>query len=132
MNAIFKDLQEQDCPFNGTCLRTAPEFTALLRSLKGRKPFMFVLSGDNGFVLTIGLAKDCASVQYSSSHGLPPYLEAVNDNVVEEAECVEFLAGGTPTPIPRRFCLPIEQVERIASDFIVNGCRSEAVRWEEI
>lgn len=131
MNAVFQDLQQLDNPLNGTRLATAPEIASLFRSFIGRQPFLFSLCGENGFMLTIGFADDCASVQYSSSDGLPPYFMAVADEG-DDGEFVEFLAGHTPTPIPRRFCLPVERIAEIANAFVTNGIKSDAVHWEEI
>jgi hypothetical protein len=127
----FQDLQQLDNPMNDSHLGTATEIVSLFRSLVGRKPFLFELRGENGFTLTIGLANDCASVQYSSSDGLPPYLMAVAAEG-EDGEFVEFLAGNTPTPIPRRFCLPTTQVVEIANAFVSHGGKSDSVDWEEI
>ena len=132
MNVIFEDLQQLDNSKNGMQLATEPEIASLFRSFIGRKPFLFSLCGENGFMLTIGLANDCASVQYSSSDGLPPYLMAVTDDMGEDDNFVEFLAGSTPTPIPRRLCLPVERVVEITNAFVTNGIKSDAVQWEEI
>lgn len=104
----------------------------IYRSLDGRKPFLFELRGETGFMLTVGFAGDSGSVQYSPSDGSPPYLMAVLDGDAENEICVEFLAGNTPTPIPQRFCLPISVVERIIHEFIERGARPGAVSWEEI
>jgi len=125
-------MQLTDNPINGTRVAMPTEASLLLRPLRGRPPSLFELRRDNGVMLTIGLADDCASVQYCSVAGLPPYLMAVADDGADNSGVVAFLAGGTPTPICRRFCLPIDRVERIASDFLVHGRRSETVSWEEI
>ncbi len=132
MSATFHDLQQLDNPMNGTRLETAATIAELFRSLRDRKPFLFELSGDNGFMLTIGFAGNCGSVQYSPSDGSPPYLVAVADDAVDDGKLVEFLAGNTPTPIPRRFCLPTDQVEKIAAEFLTRGGKSTAVAWEGI
>ena len=39
--------------------------------------------------------------------------------------------GDTPTPIPQRFCLPLETVKQIAAYFIETGERWPGVSWEE-
>ncbi len=132
MSVTFHDLQQLADPMNGTRFESVSAISGLFRSLRGRKPFMFELRGDNKSMLTIGLADDCATVQHSSSEGLPPYLMAVSNDAVDDGGFVEFLAGGTPTPIPRRFCLSLEQVEKIAADFLAHGGKSEAVAWEEV
>lgn len=133
MTAIFQDLQQADNIMNGICLTNAHDVVSLFRSLADRKPFLFELLNDNGFVLMIGFARNCASAQHSSNTGLPPYMMAVScETENHSGECVEFLAGNTPTPIPQRFCLPIQAVEDIAKDFLESGSRSESLCWEEI
>jgi hypothetical protein len=127
----FHDLQQVDNPMNGTGLESAAALAELFRSLNNRKPFLFELRGDNGFTLTVGFG-DCGCVQYNSSNGSPPYLVAVAKDVGDASQFVEFLAGNTLTPIPRRFCLPIGQIEKIAVHFLASGGRSRAVTWEEI
>ena len=132
MIATFQDLEQCTNPMNGTSLASPAEIDTFFQTLSGRKPFMFELRGDNGFMLTIGLASDCAAVQYSPSEGLPPYLIAVASDEIEAGGFVEFLAGGTPTPIPRRFCLPAKRVQIIVQDFLLHGEKSNTVEWEEI
>jgi hypothetical protein len=45
---------------------------------------------------------------------------------------VEFLMGGTATPIESRFCMPFEQTLEIARFFQETGMRSPNVAWESI
>ena len=132
MNLDFRDLQEPDNSMNGRTLSTAPEVESLFESLAERDPFLFELCGSNGFVLTIGLANGSGTVQHSSIDGSPPHYMAISNAGEEEDGYIEFLAGNTPTPIPRRFCLPIEQVQEIAVEFLLNEAKSESVRWEAI
>jgi hypothetical protein len=132
MSVTFHDLQQLDNPMNGARLETVAAITELFRSLRERKPFLFELRGSNGFMLTIGFAGNCGSVQYSPRDGSPPYLMAVADDAVDDGKFVEFLAGNTPTPIPRRFCLPTDQVEKIAAEFLTHGGKSGAIAWEGI
>lgn len=131
MNVVFQDMELSGNPMNGMSLRSQVEIEVMFRALEGRRPFMFELRGENGFMLTIGVAADCGTVQYSPSEGLPPYMMALGDEIAEGG-CVEFLAGGTPTPIPRRFCLPLERVRKVVQDFLTHGGKSNAVEWEEI
>lgn len=132
MIAVFQDFEQRANPKNGTSVTSPAEVAAFFRSLAGRKPFMFELRGEDGFILTIGLAADCGTVQYSPDDGLPPYLMAVASDAMTDGEFVEFLAGGTPTPIPRRFCLPLNRVQKIVQDFLTHGGSSDAVKREEV
>jgi hypothetical protein len=132
MRVLFQDLQESANPLNGRSLESPASISDALRLLNYRQPFLFELRGDNGFMLTIGFAGNCGSIQRSPSDGSPPYLMAVLNGNAGDSGCVEFLAGNTPTPIPHRFCVPIEVVEQVASEFVKHGGRSGAVNWEEI
>jgi len=80
MSLTFEDLQQLDNPMNGAHLETVAAIAELFRSLRERKPFLFELRGDNGFMLTVGFAGNCGSMQYSPSNGSPPYLMAVADD----------------------------------------------------
>jgi hypothetical protein len=132
MSLIFQDLQQLNNPMNGMRINNESEMASLFQSLKTRKPFIFELHSSNRFMMTIGLAPDCGSVQFSSEDGLPPYWTAISENAVDDEAFVEFLAGNTPTPISQRYCLPIEQVKVAVADFLFRGDKSEAVHWEEI
>src|SRR5262245_42216775 len=129
MTVVFQDLQQPGNPLNGRKLNSVVSMVAIYYGLRGRKPFLFELRGVAGFMLTVGFAGCSGSVQYSPCNGSPPYLMAVSDEEAEEGHCVEFLAGNSPTPIPRRFCLPISLVERIVREFIERGEKSSAVSW---
>jgi hypothetical protein len=132
MNATFNDLQDKSNVMNGTRVRDSFGLNALLEPLKERQPFMFELVGVNGCTLLVGFSKDVGCVQFSASDGEPPYLMALNDDIVEDEPFISFLNGNTPTPVPRRFCLPIEQVLAVTGAFIDEGVRSDAVGWEEL
>jgi hypothetical protein len=132
MITFFQDLQLPDNPLNGRQLDSAASMAEIYQSLRTRKPFLFELRGENGFMLTIGFAGDTGSAQHSPCDGSPPYLMAISDEIVKEGDCVAFLAGNTPTPIPRRFCLPISTVEQIICEFIESGEKFKKVTWEEI
>ncbi len=116
---------------NGTILESAAALTELFQCLSHREPFIFELRSENGVTLTVGFAVDRGFVQYSSSDGLPPYLVARAD-ARRDGDDIEYLAGGTLTPIAGKFCLRIEQVEEIATHFLASGDRSGTVIWEEI
>jgi hypothetical protein len=132
MKAIFTDLQQAHNPLNGKCLESAGSIAEMLRSLSDRAPFLFRLRGENGFTLMVGLAEEFCIVEYSRNDGSPPYLIATLEENSEDAGCLEYLAGNTPTPIPRCFGLPIAVLEQVVSEFFENGGRSGTVTWEEI
>lgn len=132
MKVVCRDHQESSSAIDGVELSQPEEVPALFSRLQGRAPFMFELTGENGYKLLIGRGDECGCVQFSPADGTPPYLMAVAENPAEPDELVEFLAGGTLTPIPQRFCLKLSLIEALAIQFVRDGTRSEIVSWEEI
>lgn len=92
---------------------------------------MCELVSDRGSMLTVGIGKELGCVQHRATDGSPPYFMAVADNPGDAGFC-EFLVANTPTPVPRRFCLSMSHVVRIASEFFESGERSGEYEWEEI
>jgi ABC-type transport system involved in multi-copper enzyme maturation permease subunit len=132
MSATFHDLQQPEYPLNGTCLADGAAVRQLFTALRRREPFMFELCGSNGSRLLIGLATERAVVQFSSADGEPPYLMAIDEKGTAKDGFIEFLVGGTLTPIARRFGLPVETATMIAIEFVCDGTQSNLVEWEEI
>ena len=135
MKTTFHDIQDESNPLNGSTLQRETDvsglFDSLLKSLKNRQPFSCEIRGDNGYMLTIGVSVDVGCAQYGSSDGTPPYWMAVGSDR-DEDEFVEFLAGDTHTPMPRRNCLPMAMIQAVTADFVTSGQRSRAVEWEEV
>lgn len=132
MKVQFKDLDDLTNPMHGETLTNANEVRALLDQLHSRTPFMCELVGVNGYMLTVGIGGDRGCVQYSPSDGTPPYLMAVSPAEPEpNIEEMEFVVGGTATPIDARYCFAFELVKDIAADFVEQGEPSSVVRWEE-
>ncbi len=117
---------------NGPVLGAPADVAQRFESPRGRPPFVFDLTDENGFGLTVGYSDSVGAVQHAASNGQPPYMMAVNEEAADDEASVALLAGGTPTPIPGRFCLPIDRVLAIAREFIATGERPVAVTWDEI
>ena len=132
MKAVFNDMEDHSSSVDGATVHDRNELFAQLDSIGDREPFGCELLGENGFKLTLGIGKDIGFVQHSPADGDIPYLVAVAPQKYCEQEYVEFLVGGTPTPIPQRFCLLFEMVKQIAAHFVETGERSPAFSWEEI
>jgi hypothetical protein len=133
VSCTFRDFQDDSNPFNGMVLDSQSGLSELLESFRGRQPFLFELREDPGFTLTIGFSCECGCVQYARSDGEPPYEMAVRGLASEEDEkSVWFLAGDQPTEIDAKFCLSIEQIRSIATQFVVSGGKSQTVSWEEV
>jgi len=132
MSVVFHDLQDHSNPFNGTRMESKDTVNELFRSFEHRAPFFFELRQDCGVKLTVGFATDCAVLQHAAIDGSAPYLMAVADGRINDDEFVSFLAGNTPTPVSRRFCLSTEQAINVIAQFIADGAMSHAIAWEEI
>jgi hypothetical protein len=128
----YFDKQDRSNPLNASLIQDEAALLQTLDASQGRPPFFCELVGENGFKVLIGLGKSTGSVQHSSIDGKPPYLMAVAEGMDPINECTEYLIGNTPTPVPSRYCLPIETVREIALHFQRTGGRSTAVSWEEI
>jgi hypothetical protein len=130
MKAVFNDLQDYSSELDGATVHNRSELFRILDGARDRNPFGCELLGENDYKLTLGIGKHVGFVQHGRSDGDTPYLVAVSPSEYEVD--AEFLVGDTPSPIPRRFCLPFEIVKEIAAYFIESGERSPAVAWEEI
>ena len=65
-----------------------------------------VLEGENGYSLRVGIGPTAGFVQHSHTDGSLPLVALAPDSYgTNDDDNVEFLMGGTPTPIPRRNCL---------------------------
>ena len=132
MKTHFFDLLDNANPLNGTSIENLVEFQNMLESVRDRLPFIAELIGDNGFKLMFGLGARYGCVQFSSVNDDPPYLMTVNPNLLDSEGDVEFLCGGTPTPVDKRYCLPYDAFVEILAEFVQTGERKPDVLWEEI
>jgi hypothetical protein len=132
VNVMYLDLEDASKPYNGQQIDRDDALSALLGSMHGRQPFLCEFCAENGFKITVGIGHECGTVQFGRRDGLPPYMMAVAEWHGDEKGFVEFLAGGTPSPIPRRFCLPMDRVRTIIDDFLKCGGMSSTVAWREV
>ena len=132
MKAKFKNLEHDTDPNNGIIVETAASLIRLLANLRSNVPFVAELQGDNGFQLIFGIGDDFGCVEYERIDGELPYLMAVSAQRPMKNGDVEFLMGGTATPISARFILSFDELQQIALHFLETGERSESVTWESI
>lgn len=130
MNATFFDYEDAANPLNG-CSLDAGQVVKTLRSLQERKPFVCALETTAGTLL-VGIGQELGSIQFTPAEGGPPYRMATADSLEAKDEFVDFLCGGTPSPIPQRYCIPWPLVERIISHFMDSGSIPNFVKWEDI
>jgi hypothetical protein len=135
MRSQFFDRQHTDNPLNGVMVDNSAALRTLVHNLQGREPFFAELIGDNRCKLLLGIGPAEGCVQFSTVDGAPPYLMAMRNDPEQEGveqNCLDFLIGDTPTPVPRRYCLPMHKVVEIAANFLMQGERSTDVTWESI
>jgi len=131
MNVTFIDTDDRANILNGTIISDSERLSHILQELRTREPFICELTGENVFMLDVGIGKD-GFVQYSRSNGEPPYLVAVSPHADRSDKYTEFFSGGTPTPIPNRNCMPFELVRQIARYFVATGLAHPDSAWEEV
>ncbi len=127
------DLQDSASHWNGSSIEDPVSLTSLLEDSRRRRPFFLELEGANGYKLTIGIGGPLGCVQFASTDGEPPYMVAVSGDgeQSDEPSVVEFLAGGTASPVPRNRCLPFDVVKKLVFRFFEHGDRSPEVQWED-
>jgi hypothetical protein len=129
MIVTFFDREDDTSRLSGTIIRDNRQLFQILDSLRSRPPFFCELVGENEYCLLVGVGQ-YGYVQYSRFDGEPPYLEVATNNNEREDEYIEFLMGGTPSPISKRCCMPFDTVRKIAGHFQETGSMYPGVAWE--
>jgi hypothetical protein len=132
MRLEFFDRQDELSPLNGTIITQTSELLTLLARFERRAPFFFELLGQNGYKILVGIGDLGGCVQYSETTGEPPYFMAISNDVPISESHIDFLMGGTLTPIPCRYFLPLQVVHEIAGYFHETGERYPMIIWEEV
>lgn len=132
MMVTFLDVQDRSNPMNGMKIKNLIEFDETVEKLRNREPFFFELTGENDYQLLVGFGNVIGCVQHSRTDGGGLFLVAVAPGARKASDYFEFLAGGTPTPISKRYCMPWEQVRQIVAYFLETGERSSDISWEAI
>ena len=131
MKTHFFDRQEDSNPRNGLEV-SVEEISKVIDEARVRPPFFAELISDAGYTMLLGISPRLGCAQLSPNDGAPPYLMALAKSAAESDAHVEFLVANTPTPVPMRYCLPIDDIKRIAEHFLERGARDPSVDWEEI
>jgi hypothetical protein len=131
MIVTLYDRDDKTNPLHGTAIRDNSRLFQILRSMRNRSPFICELVGENGYFLYVGIGK-VGFVHYLALDGRPPHLIALSPKSEPEHSEIEFMMGGTPTPISTRYCLPFDDVLQIAGYFRETGRTYPGVSWEEV
>jgi hypothetical protein len=110
------------------------ELRDLLYNLVKQESRVVILEFPNIGIFTLGVGLPYGFIQYSKS-GEPPYLVASDDGnaeLIDSDDEVEFDANGTPTPIPKRLCLPYDRIIDIIIHFYISHDLPRSLKWEEI
>jgi len=144
MMVTFSDMEWTANPRNGEIISKPYDLMEILESLRTREPFVFELKGSSGFTLQIGIAGSCGFVEYSRDDGSADWVAIApgEKQILSDQGCVafremadngvEFLCGGTPSPIPSRYILSFELLQRIAMYFWQTGERMPEILWDEL
>ena len=132
MNVRYENQEDDADPMNGAVIATDAKLIELLNDRRNYPPFCARFAGDNGFELMIEIGGDVGCVQYSSSTGDPPYLMAVSHQPPMKSGDIEFMMGGTSTPIPARNIVSFDELKQILLYFLETGERSDLVDWESV
>lgn len=126
MSAILRDLQEER-----DVRVTSKTLASVLRSFRGRAPFIAELVGDSPNKLTVGIGPSYGFVQHAPASGAPPYFVARTPGAIDEG-IKTYVITSTETEIAGTFTLPMADLIAILTFFIETGQRSPDYEWEEI
>ncbi len=132
MITFFVDMQDDNNSLNGKIIQDSNDVAAVFAEMENREPSLCRLDAENGYTLTMGISKTVGCAQINKTNGDSPYLMAVTEERDWNGEDFEFLTADTPTPILRKYCLPISEIRRIACHFVNKGNSLDSITWEEV
>jgi immunity protein Imm1 of predicted polymorphic toxin system len=130
MIIFFHNFQDHLDSNNGRAISSDDELISLLEQMRAASPVITEFCGPNDFQIDIGIGGKFGSVQYSRIDGAPPYLMAVSHRPAVKRGYIEFLCGGTPTPIAARYIISFDELKEVVLHFLSSGERSETVSWQ--
>lgn len=72
-------------------------------------------------------------VQFTGGEdGATPLAVVGNPTLDSDQAYIEFLIGGTPTPISQRYLVPLSILAAAIESFLEDGCPSTQLEWEII
>ncbi len=130
MIIYFHNYQDKLDPDHARAISSEGELSELLDRKRNAAPFVAEFCGAGDFHVTVGIGGEYGCVQYQRVDGMPPYLMAVSHRPPMKRGVVEFLCGGTPTPVAARYILTFSELTRVMFEFLRTGERSDAVNWQ--
>lgn len=110
---------------------SSDQLESLLGSLSKSEPGIVNLESSTKDLLQLGIGGQFASAQFTTHDAKPRYLCA-KAKTIRTANEVEFLCGGTPTPISPQLCISFEEAVSIADYFLKSGDRHPDFEWVEV
>jgi hypothetical protein len=106
------------------------QLRSLLASLSSKESGFVELESSKKDRLQLGVGGKFACAQFTTHNDKPRYLSA-KPQTVHATSDIEFLCGGTPTPIPPEMILLFDEAVRIAEYFFLTGERDPNIEWME-
>lgn len=107
--------------FDCIAVENVDELEAALRRAHKRWPAIVEIDISSfETVPTILVDEHIGCILYGDRSVDPPYCMVVGNPVAPDGD-FEFDVGGTPSPIPLRRCIPMEQVITLAKHFYMHG-----------
>lgn len=112
----------------GIAIASVGHLRTLLTELSAGEPGIVELVSSTGNRLQLGVGGQFACSQFIKNDNMPPYL-CGKTSLIRARGDVEFLLGGTPTPVDPEQCLSVEEAFKIAEYFFNTGERDPSVEW---
>jgi len=124
--------QDTHDPVNGSRLERREQLSELLEERRKYPPFVAQFLGDHGLKLVLGIGSGVGFVQFRRINGDLPYYMARPVQRRVRSRDVAFRVDNVPVPIPGRYILNFDEVERICQYFLATGERDPSFSWAPI
>lgn len=104
--------------------------SAVMHLVKEPNPSLLLVE-DTGAFFTVGVRDDQAFVVHHPPSRSPAVSASLDPAFKPgtDADYVEFMVGGTKTPIPKDRCVPLQTALRILEEYWKGGRLSGSVSW---
>jgi hypothetical protein len=115
---------------NGIEFNRVEELQGILYNLSRLGNSIFLLEIPDFGIQTIGVGFPYGFVEYESEEKRPPYLIAKQKPWIKgDSSFIEYVSGGTSTPIPQEYCLPFNCVVDIVAYCLRDKQLPDHLRW---
>lgn len=131
MTIIFTDLAGAGVASASTAIGSIEQLRTIMTHLRRKEPRVVNLESVAKDILQLGVGGQFGFGQFLKQNRLPPYFCAKAQKMISNKH-VEFLCGGTPTPIPPELCISFEDAVKIGEYFFATGARDPDFEWVEV